>query len=153
MSRKKTTIEFDDDVEPVEPVETTETTIHAVEGDESDEPTAPTIINTPEPIPSPATAERRHQLDDAPIHSKIVKTLDGAWLARPDDQNGPLLLPKTDIASRLPDGARIQKMAEGKFRGQQLSPAGGPRPDLLALTAMEAIRGFVPHFHDGEAVR
>lgn len=126
--------------------------VHAVEGDEA--PSGPTIINEspasePERLDPPVVTVPKHSLDDAPVNSKIVKTLDGAWLATP---TGVVQLKKTDMASRLPDGARIQKIAENRYRATQLSPAE-QKPDFDTLTAYEAIQRFVPHFHGGDAIR
>ncbi len=88
-----------------------------------------------------------HLLDIAPVNSKIVVTrYEGvvtATLATPDNTTA---LPKGDPASKLPEGAVIRKVAEGKFEAHQLSPAI-EHPKLKTTTAGEAISGFVPHFH------
>jgi hypothetical protein len=84
-----------------------------------------------------------HALDSAPVNSKIVVVEQGAVLATPSD--GPVLLPKTDRAHKLPEGAKITKTHAG-FRAEQLS-AVIDRPVMLYATAGEAIDGFLAHFH------
>jgi hypothetical protein len=104
-----------------------------------------------EPEPEPASPLRRgeivtgvfHPLDLADINSKIVMTDQGAVLGTPQ---GATLLPMGDPAHLLPVGARIRKLAEDKFVGEQLSPAK-ERPVLECISALEAIEKFVPHFH------
>lgn len=84
-----------------------------------------------------------HALDNAPINSKLVGTDHGTAFATPDRV---VLLPKTDLAGRLPAGARIQKRGEGQFVATQLDPAIA-YPDVTYPTASAAITDFIPHFH------
>lgn len=98
-------------------------------------------------IVPPSGRATSHLLDIAPINSKIVvvQELGGtrAVLATPER---PLDLPAADPASKLPAGAVIHKVAEGKFEAHQLSPAI-EYPVFTTATAGEAISGFVAYFH------
>jgi hypothetical protein len=90
-----------------------------------------------------------HELDEAPIGSKLVSTEQGVVLARPDGGEGKgseRMLPRSDLAGRLPTGARIQKIGDGVYRAVQLD-ATVDHPALITATAIEAIQQFVPHFH------
>lgn len=118
------------------------------ERDFSGKPDAP--LGAAPPIPEPPAAPEipageLHALDLAPLNSKIVVTEDGALLA---GSNGVSLLPKHDPASKLPRGARIQKLGTDRFVAVQLS-ATVTVADLETTTAAEAIRRFLPHFHPG----
>lgn len=98
-----------------------------------------------EPVSPP---DGPHALENAPVNSKIVVVLGNegktiAFLATPD---GVHALPPGDPAHSLPDGARIQKRAEGLFRAEQLSPAVDHEPKDF-VTVRDAIVGFVAHFH------
>lgn len=88
-----------------------------------------------------------HALDSAPLNSKIVVVLlDGkshAVLAGPD---GAKELPKGDPAHRLPEGARIRKVAEREFLAEQMSPAEDHAP-ITRESTQRAIADFIPHFH------
>jgi hypothetical protein len=91
-----------------------------------------------------------HALDEAPIGSKLVGTDQGVVFARPDGgegRGGETLLPKTDVAGKLPAGARIQKIGEGVYRGVQLDSGREDKPALITATALECIQQFVPYFH------
>jgi hypothetical protein len=91
-----------------------------------------------------------HELDWAPIGSKLVGTDQGVVFARPDGgqgRGGETLLPKTDVAGKLPAGARIQKIGEGVYRGVQLDSGREDKPALITATALECIQQFVPYFH------
>lgn len=91
-----------------------------------------------------------HTLDHCPIGSKLVSTEQGVVLARPDGgegRGGETILPKTDLAGRLPTGALIQKIGEGAFRGVQLDAGREDIPALITATAHEAVIRFVAHFH------
>lgn len=90
-----------------------------------------------------------HALDAAPVNSKIVVVRQEgaakpvAVLAGPD---GHRTLDADDPASKLPEGAVIRKIADGKFQALQLSPAID-YPILTTTTATDAIAQFVPYFH------
>jgi len=93
-----------------------------------------------------------HALDVVPVHSKIVVVIaDMEKFAVLSTPTGANRLPPGDPAHGLPEGARIMKVAEGKFRATQLSPAI-EQPVLETNTAIAAIRGFIPHFHGTETV-
>lgn len=96
-----------------------------------------------EPAPTAPSAFEAHALDEAPVNSKIVRTRESAVLATPERV---VDLPKTDPASRLPEGARIAKRSEHRYEAEQLN-AGVTLPMLVTTTAAEAIAGFVQHFH------
>lgn len=128
--------------------------VHAIEGDEA--PNPPTIINAPPPlaisdeldaVAPPTAPQPLHALDTAPPNSKVVVVLldstRKAVLATPD---GVEPLSPDDPASKLPEGAVIQKVAEGKFISIQLNPSVD-YPPLGTETAGEAIAAFVPYFH------
>jgi hypothetical protein len=85
-----------------------------------------------------------HELDACPIGSKLVGTEQGTVLATPEWEK---LLPRTDLAGRLPTGARIQKISDAAYRSVQLDPAQD-RPALITATAYDAVTQFVAHFHD-----
>jgi hypothetical protein len=107
---------------------------------------------TPEPpikAEAPKFEPLRHVLDDAPPMSKIVRTLDGAWLATTE---GTSALGATDLFRKLPPGAKITKTGPESFVAVQLNPAIS-HPDLHTKSAMDAILRFVPYFHGGEAVK
>lgn len=55
-----------------------------------------------------------HELDLSPVNSKIVVTEDGAYLATPD---GVTKCPSDSIEARLPQGTKINKLAENQYRG------------------------------------
>lgn len=82
-----------------------------------------------------------HALDLAPVNSKIVVTEEGAMLATPQ---GVTVLDDADTASRLPDGARIRKTADGYIADQIGDNA---TPALVTTTADDAIDRFRFHFH------
>lgn len=134
-------------IEPDYDAEARGDTLAAVEGQEFDVREAATAPPPPEPadhraiVEPPATV---HPLDAAPVNSKIVKTLDGAWLATPA---GVTLLPKDDPAWFLPNGAKIQKRPDGLLVATQLS-ASLKKPDLIASSTLGAIKRFNPHFHE-----
>ncbi len=91
-----------------------------------------------------------HVLDYAPVGSKLVGTDQGVVFASPEGGDGrgaEILLPKTDLAGRLPAGARIQKLADGAYRSVQLDAGREDKPALITATAYEAIVQFVPYFH------
>lgn len=100
-----------------------------------------------EHIASFCAAELPHDLDLAPVHSKIVVILDEnvpvAVLAGPA---GSVPLDKANVASRLPVGARIFKRAEDRYESTQLG-ASEPRPMLVTQNAVDAIGRFIAHFH------
>lgn len=137
--------------EPAEPI------VPAVEGAEFDMPEAPALKTDAEYLEEAKAvvadlldqpfSDGPHALDSAPVNSKIVVVrLDGknkAVLAMP---SGTITLPVGDAAARLPEGARIAKVADGKFVSTQLSPAIDC-PPLHTKTAIEAIVQFIPHFH------
>ena len=56
-----------------------------------------------------------HELDLCPVNSKIVVTEDGAYLATPD---GVTKRPSDSIEARLPLGSKVNKTADGQYRGQ-----------------------------------
>lgn len=89
-----------------------------------------------------------HALDLAPDNSKIVVVLlDGKSHAVIAGPEGAKELPVGDIAHRLPEGARIQKLPDRQgFRATQLS-AVEDHPDRTYATAGAAIAGFLEHFH------
>lgn len=95
-------------------------------------------------------ADLPHDLDLAPINSKIVVVLDDnqpvAVLATPA---GTQPLDRADVATRLPVGARIFKADEGRYEATQLG-ATEPRPMLVAANAVEAIGKFIAHFHSDD---
>lgn len=125
-----------------------DTVLAAVEGQEFDVREAATAPPPPEPAVHLATVEppaTPHPLDVAPVNSKVVRTLEGAWLARPD--TGVSRLREPDPAVKLPNGARIQKRGDGKFVATQLS-AAIRKPDLVTSSAGEAMQRFNPYFHD-----
>jgi hypothetical protein len=107
--------------------------------DAKSDPTQPRAVTTPATLGP-------HSLDSAPVNSKLVGTDQGVVFATPA---GARILPKDDPASKLPDGAKITKVAEGRFEGWQLSPAIDCSL-LVGATAMEVISGFVEHFHNGK---
>jgi hypothetical protein len=97
-------------------------------------------ISAPALPPSPPL----HALDLAPVNSKIVATLGGAVLATPERVE---LLPPGDPAHRLPEGAKIQKVAEHVYRASELrSFYGHDAKDYETATA--AIQDFLTHFHE-----
>lgn len=85
----------------------------------------------------------RHALDDAPINSKIVKLKEGAILGGP---SGNRLLPSGDPAHGLPVGAKIFKLAEGRYIAEQLD-AVEYHPEFETDSASSAIAQFIAHFH------
>ncbi len=102
-----------------------------------------------------APVETAHPLETAPVGSNITVNLhvpEGriAWLSTTGADGKIIRLPATDPAARLPEGAFIRKMSEGKFRAHQ-NGGGTDAPDLNTETAIEAISGFMKHFHN-EAV-
>lgn len=82
-------------------------------------------------------------MDHAPVHSKIVKVIEGCVLATPDHAT---YLPKEDAANALPVGAKIVKASDGHFVSTQLDPSED-HPATVHTTAIEAIAAFVSHFH------
>jgi hypothetical protein len=92
-------------------------------------------------------AELPHDLDLAPVHSKIVIVLDDnvpvAVLAGP---SGTTPLDSANVASRLPVGARIFKAADDRYEATQLG-ATELRPMLVTQNAVDAIGKFIAHFH------
>lgn len=94
-------------------------------------------------IPPESTTRRAHALDFAPVGSKIVVTNAGAVLATPDQSP---FLPDGDEAHKLPVGARIAKVAEGKFQSEQLNPSVDHASTIHA-SAVEAIGAFTAYFH------
>lgn len=88
-----------------------------------------------------------HALDAAPINSKIMVVLlagkSHAVLGTPD---GAKELPPGDPAHRLPEGARIRKLAEREYLAEQVSPVED-HPPITRTSASRAIADFVPHFH------
>ncbi len=103
-------------------------------------PPAPAVVGAP---PAEPPTRRGHMLDFAGVPSKIVVTTEGAVLVTPE---GITLLPKSDVASRLPVGARIEKRSAECYRSTQLN-AAVTRPDTTHRTAIDAIEAFIPHFH------
>lgn len=114
----------------------------------------PPKVEDPNDAP-PAKAEPpkfeplKHVLDDAPPMSKLVRTLDGAWIATTE---GTSALGATDLFRKLPPGAKITKTGPDAFVAIQLNPAED-HPPLHTKSTMDAIYRFVPHFHGGEAVK
>lgn len=90
-----------------------------------------------------------HALDLEPVNSKVVVILDQnkpkALLATPAMLE-PKVLPEGDPAHKLPEGARIRKVEEEKYIGEQLN-AVEMRPPLVRDTAAAVISEFVKHFH------
>lgn len=136
----------------------------SIEGAEFD-PTAPLVVSEgatslagQEWADNGATAvfinplvTEQHPLEQAPVNSKIVVTPDGAWLAATGTSDGRLVkLPKSDPASRLPPGARIQKQGAHRYVATQLNPAED-HPDTVHETALLAITTFNSHFHNVRA--
>lgn len=89
------------------------------------------------------TTRRAHAMDFAPVHSKLVKTSEGAVMVTPADTGK--YLPKGDIAHGLPTGAKIEKIAAESYRSSQLD-AQFDIPPTLHTTAIEAIEMFAAHF-------
>ncbi len=83
---------------------------------------------------------------DKPLMSYASESAASAayWLASAGSE---IMLPKTDLAGRLPAGARIQKIKEGAYRGVQLDSGRDDKPALITATAYENIVQFVPYFH------
>lgn len=106
------------------------------------------IIDTGYQIGETPAAAGAHALDLVAVNSKVVVCeSDGEKFAVLATPNGPIRLPKGDPAHRLPVGARIVKTAQGQYTATQLSPTLD-RPPLVTETALEAITGFIAHFHE-----
>ena len=63
-----------------------------------------------------------HELDLAPVNSKIVVTSNGAVFATPDRVRKA---EKTSIEGKFPEGTKIHKLAEGMYRGTLPLEYGG----------------------------
>lgn len=123
-----------------------ESEMGVVQGDDLTEPPIEAPAAPPEPEQPPAPPPG-HALDLAPVNSKIVVTVEGAFLAGPD---GPVALEKTDPANRLPVGAKIIKTRDGfgivAYVSTQLSPVQHSEPGVYPST-LQAIKAFVEHHH------
>ncbi len=153
MPKKPSLSPLAEDAQPLEIPESEEiqgvVEIHAVEGDEAPAiplHTAPSLERET-PVPVSVETSTLHRLDVAPVGSKIVvvrrEGVVTAVLAHPE---GIADLPFGDPAHKLPEGAVIKKVADGKFSSTQLSPAI-EYPPLETKSAGEAIAEFVPYFH------
>ena len=103
----------------------------------------------PETLPAPVVpAEPPCGLETAPVGSKVVVVTPetGGRLAVFQTTNGEQPLAVLDLAHRLPVGAKVCKVMEGRFEAQQLNPSAN-RPALVTATAREAMEQFVSHFH------
>lgn len=96
---------------------------------------------------APVESDGLHALDRVVVGSKVVVVKgDGAQFAVLAGPDGATTLPAGDPAHKLPEGARIRKVADDRFESEQLSPAED-HPMLVTATAHEAVAGFVAHFH------
>lgn len=152
--------EHDDAGGPVSPEDFSELEVQQMleardQSGDRDAPLVPGSVPAPPPEPPSIPPNTLHALDHAPKNSKIVVILNQethkpeAMLATPD---GVTRLPDFDPAHKLPEGARIQKIGDGRFVATQLS-ATVIVPDLETPTAALAIVQFIPHFHNGVVPR
>jgi hypothetical protein len=151
MAKAKKPIELDDAGDPEPTAKEAELILEQLDADEKNAPLSEQPPEVREQLSAEITKAvgALHQLDLEPINSKIVVTQapadkpGGAFLATP---TGARRLPDNDPAHKLPVGARIRKLAEEKYVGEQLSPSD-PREQLICTTAAECIARFVEHFH------
>jgi hypothetical protein len=97
-----------------------------------------------EVAPTIAEPAKPCALDGAPVGSKVVvgpheTDHKVARLVTPND--GAMELPKSDLASGLPIGAKIRKKMEGLFVAEQLNPSK-PHEPVTFSSAREAITQF-----------
>ncbi|MDE2022327.1 MAG: hypothetical protein KGI71_05460 [Patescibacteria group bacterium] len=90
-----------------------------------------------------------HLLDASPVGSKIVGTDIGPVIAIADGSPARML-PKDDLAARLPAGAKIAKIGPDTYRAEQLNPTDYVAPQHYPTTAA-AIADFLPRFHHVKA--
>ena len=148
MARQRSApIERDDSGAPEPSAKEVELMLEAADRGET-----PTPLSLPPELRAAVALEKEtgpiHQLDLEPVGSKIVVVSGG------DEQGGAFIggpagtkrLPDDDVAQKLPIGARIRKVAEDRYVGEQLSPAEERKP-LVRATAADVIAAFVVHFH------
>lgn len=122
------------------------------EAEESPVTPSPAMVDLP-PTPKatpivPVVILRPCGLDQAPKNSKIVVVM-------ADGRKAPLLatpagfvpLAANDWAHALPLGAKVNRVGDTEFVGEQLDDPSG-KPLLIAATAQEVIQRFNAHFHD-----
>lgn len=109
----------------------------------NDLPVLPPIDET-----KPVVVMKPCELEDEAVGAKLVVLSNSEGVKCPTitANRGQWTVLHGDLAFTLPVGAKIRKVAEGKFEAIQLNHQR-PQAPLICATAREAMERFVPYFH------